>query len=166
MSVGNKSTKEKIIKKNLIIMLIVLFTFSITFIACDNDPDETDPALNGKWVDKDGNSMHFNNGTITVNKGESSETGTFKTDGNKITWIMQLTEFDYFESGYLLSKDDIILHLKISGTDTPEKIAEIEELFQPKTATATYFIDGNKLYLISEDEDGNIEDTVSFTFNK
>jgi hypothetical protein len=170
MSVGHKSTKEKFMKKNLIIMLIVLFTFSVTFIACDNDPDETDPTLNGIWTDKDGNTVHFNNGTLTINNnGESSETGIFKTDGNKITLITQITECDYFNSGHMFSKEEVLDILK--KTTPGGEISAADQLavntkFKSETVTATYFIDGNKLYLIYEDEEGDVTYIQTFTFTK
>jgi hypothetical protein len=168
MSVGHKSTKEKFMKKNLIIMLIVLFTFSITFIACDNDPDKTDPTLNGTWSDKDGNTINFNNGTIIIIKGVSSQTGTFTTDGNRLTYMTQVTEYDFFGSGHPLSKDEVLYILENGPQDgnLAAKIAQANEIFDPKTVTLIYFIDRNKLYLIYEDQEGNVTDIQTFAHNK
>jgi hypothetical protein len=171
MSVGHKSTKEKFMKKNLIIMLIVIFTFSLTFIACDNEPDETDPTLNGAWIDKDGTIIKFNNGTFELINDGSSQTGIFTTDGNKITYTTQITECDFFETGHLLSKEAVLEVLKImaGGDEISEAdLQRVNNAFKTETFTATYFINDNKLYLIYEDEEGNVTNlkTYKYTENK
>ena len=157
-------------KKNLIIMLIVLFTFSLTFIACNGDPDVADPALNGTWINKNGDKINFNNGNITFYKGEALETGTFTTDRNKITYVTQITQFDYFERGSLLTKEEVldILAQMTPGVEiSAGELEKVNTAFRFNTTTKTYFIDGNKLYFFDENGEGELMSTFqTYTYTE
>ena len=78
MSVGRKSTKDKFMKKKIIMMLIVLITFSFIFISCTTE--EADVNLNGTWVN-DKEEFFFNNGEYTrIDDGTQYQKGTYKTE--------------------------------------------------------------------------------------
>jgi hypothetical protein len=151
MFVEHKSTKEKFMTKNFIFILIVLFTFSFTIIGCGDKGDETDPALDGTWVDGI-EKINFDKGNYTrYLDNDPHEKGTFTTDEKKIT--MQITEIDYFGHGILVSREKLIEML-----ETAEGVAltdeQLNKLF-PSSA-ATYFIDSNKLFIFIYDDKGEI----------
>jgi hypothetical protein len=163
VSVEQKSTKEKYMKKKFIIILTVLFTFCFAFIGCDDPPVETDIDLNGTWIN-DGNKyeFYFENGDYTKSYNDDTpyEKGTFTTDENKIT--IQKTEIIYVEGGNLVSRDGLIEFLKVKGEEITAE--ELNELFPSETIP--YFIDGKKLFLFYyyDDEDGvNVIRTDTYT---
>jgi hypothetical protein len=138
MSVGQKSTKEKFMKKTFIFMSIVLLTFSFIFIGCGDD--KADPALNGTWVDGD-EKIKFDNGDFSI-YGDNVEfvRGTYETDDGKLT--MTVTEVNVEDewctkTQYEAKKPTLGVLADYYGG-----------LFE--TETVKYSIDGNKLTLTDE----------------
>jgi hypothetical protein len=158
MSVGQKSTKEKFMKKNIIIITVILITFSLTFIACKDDPEETDAALNGVWSnDESDEVISFNNGDYVKSIDSTPmEKGTYTNNENKIA--MQITEIKYNGSSTFYTKETLIIVMELLGLTE----AGINKMFELKTLS--YFIDGIKLFLIEYDEAGvNIIDGDTYT---
>jgi hypothetical protein len=174
MSVGQKTTKEKYMKKTFILMLAVLFTFSFIFIGC-SDPDDTsnttdttttDPALNGTWVDEYGTKLILDKGKYELHDDDDTPIvkGTYKTDGNKIivtyTHVFidgeELSKTDYFAErlAWYLEKYGEVM----SEDDQAELLKEVEKSFSPQTQT--YKLDGNTLTITHTNED---EDSKPYT---
>ena len=140
MPVKHKSAKGRFMKKKLIIILIVLLTPSLTFISCD-EPEEVDPSLNGTWA-IGSNKFTFNNGNYTITEG-SFETvkGTYTTKERKVT--MRPTEIKLDVTSNFYSKGTL-LDTKVALGITED---QINEWFAPKTLT--YFVDGNRLFIVN-----------------
>jgi hypothetical protein len=138
--------------KKLIISLIVLFTFGL--IGCDNE-DETDPSLNGTWVNG-ADKINFNSGNYIITE-RSVETikGTYATNEKRIN--MQPTEMKYNGSSNFYSKETFIDAREL--LDLTE--AQINEMFKQKTVT--YFIDGNRLFIVNYLDNGVYDNTVIYT---
>jgi hypothetical protein len=168
MSVGQKSTKEKFMKKNFIMILVVLFTFSFTFIGC-GDKDETDSALGGTWVDVEDKDyeVNYNAGNFTISDaGTPVYMGTYKTDGTKITAEITDMNLAYFEEDptpLWYKKEGILGLFRLDRiNDLFENEAEITALFAP--TNSSYFIDGKYLYIYHYDAvTGNLDGDAKFT---
>jgi hypothetical protein len=166
MSVGQKTTKENFMKKKFLFMLIVLLTFSLTFIACDK-ADEYDSGLTGIWIEKDNRAsrIYFDgSGNFTTHRENIPITiGTYRTNENKITTeVIRINlgaEIDielWYEKGQYI------------GLSIMDKVAETEEEITKKydPITSTYFIDGRYLFIIHYNEDNDIDgDPAVYTRN-
>jgi hypothetical protein len=183
--VGQKTTKEKFMKKKLIIMLIVLFTFSLTFIACTEE-DTTDPDLNGKWKSVDETeTITFDNGTVIwldgvepflpIKKGEFTTKGDNDIEikvieirgdalaevGLSAAQLSALAGHD-FTANKWYREDDIIF--SVLGINDATTLAVINKIFGPKTGI--YFINGTKLTIIYNKvgvDGGTYTDMVDYT---
>ena len=140
MSVGHKSTKEKFMKKTILIMLIVLLTFSLTFIGCSDNKGANDPDLYGTWVGDD-RKIKFDDDDFSLYNGDDEvATGTYDADAGKITMTIEKIKY----GTRWITKDQLATLIEILGEEWGE-IGEIEEIFEP--TTLTYSISGGKLTL-------------------
>jgi hypothetical protein len=167
LSVGHKSTKEKFMKRSLLITLIVLFAFSFAFIACNDNESDADPDLNAKWLNA-GNGYEFKSGEYTEFQGEKPlKKGTYVAKDNKIT--LDVTDVNFGNSKYggngdaenWQSKESVLALLKV--TQAPAYFstdAIIENEF--KQMKWTYFVDGKYLFFVHYAENGDMDDSVIY----
>jgi hypothetical protein len=154
---GTKSTKEKFMKKKFIIILIVLLTFSFTFIACNDN--KADSALNGTWVSSI-NEYKFNNGEYTASYfGVAAVMGIYTTSDNTITF-----EPTQMNLGAITGRD-VVLWCSIEqllGLSSIElgPLDEVTIIEMFRLITSSYFIDGKYLFIIDYDENGTIKGGV------
>jgi hypothetical protein len=159
--VGQKSTKEEFMKKKFFFILIVLFTFSLAFIGCDDPkentpqgnedpsgnetPSVTDSDLHNTWVSEEMTIKFKNDATFEVPK---EVKGAYTASDKKIT--ITPTDFD----GEYLSE---VLPEEVTA------LIEFENKWYSKTDIIKAFSDAHAKYLeelaeLTEEEIEELED--------
>jgi hypothetical protein len=128
-----------------ILVMVMILVFGMTVLGCkEEEEDETDPALNGTWVNGY-QEIKLDNGKFEAD----GVKGTYTTKDGKITGkVTHVTD----GNGKWLTKDEAKAYLKqaYGGYYSEAQIdAMIDESF--KSQTMTYSISGNKLTMSAGD---------------
>jgi hypothetical protein len=132
--------------KKTFAVLALAFIIALALAACDSgfggDGGNTDPRLNGTWVDEYGrDGFTFNNGTFELFEGLPVVKGTYTTTNSTLT----LTETHYY--GYALGDSFVATKWYSRAELMALGVPEDYYLNTLPTTPISYSISGNTLYL-------------------
>jgi hypothetical protein len=154
-------------KKFWLVMLVMVLALGLTAVGCTNTSTggEADTAINGIWVNLDGDEIIFNNGRFEMSyDGYPKAKGTYTINESDITFLLRQYTGIIFAYGAIwdlglkwYKRPDMKAAFDTSSAWnkylTEAQINElIESLFSPKEVK--YSVSGNKLTMaMYEDED-------------
>jgi hypothetical protein len=143
-------------------MLVMTIVFGMTVFGCKDEPNDgndnggnsvgsTDTALNGTWVNYDGDELKLNNGNIELSyNGIVVQRGTYSTSSGKMT--IQITHYHgsmlnpMFElDSKMYSRNELETAFKALGVTDEEITRELNKMFSP--VIFNYSVNGNILTL-------------------